>query len=88
MILQSTIHQPSNSLDRRTEVDDVQAAVASGGLVACPVCGQPINLANKEEALAHINKDEAHRKHSQEAQIADGMNRLVSTGLLRQVKHH
>lgn len=37
------------------------------GKVKCTVCGEEVDLSNKEEAVAHMTKDDAHKKHRDKA---------------------
>tara|TARA_Y100000034_G_scaffold6762_1_gene7458 strand:- start:13606 stop:13788 length:183 start_codon:yes stop_codon:yes gene_type:complete len=51
----------------------------------CPVCGEIVDLDDKEAAVNHMTKDTAHKKLMERVQAEQVVNRLVGTGILRRI---
>ena len=53
------------------------------GIHPCPVCGEKINLSNKNEAYTHMMKDEKHKKHLENTKTNLFLNQACDAGILR-----
>ena len=57
-------------------------------LVKCPVCEEEIDLDDKEKAIEHIGKDQAHKDHAAEAATAGFLKMACDSGIMKEVKRY
>lgn len=53
------------------------------GLHPCPVCGETVNLDDREAAVKHMTKDDAHKEHMAKVRTAQFLDDMCATGIIR-----
>jgi hypothetical protein len=51
----------------------------------CPVCGEEIDLSDRQGALDHMMKDDAHKNRVAEIKTEETLDMAVSAGIMRRV---